>query len=94
MTQKSLGQIAREVETSGYVRDWSEVHEQERAHWERIAAAVALECSRICIEIAAEHMRQAKDFEYSSMCDYRQQAAIECAEAIREAISCSGKEAP
>lgn len=93
---KTFGQIAFEAsfDFAASAEVWTNQGEGNKAHWERIGAAIALECSRICTEIAAAHMRQAKDFEYSSMCDHSQQAAIECAEAIREAISCSSKEAP
>ncbi len=40
-TQKSLGQIAWEVDTEGYGYEWSEVEPQYKADWERIASAVA-----------------------------------------------------
>lgn len=93
---KTFGQIAWEAMYSDAldVVSWPADHSPAgKAQWERIAAAVALECSRICTEIAAEHMRQAQGGDNTGASDYRQQAAIECAEAIREAISCSSKEA-
>ena len=87
-TPKTFGQIAWETAHEGYGVTWDEDHSPTgKAQWERIGAAVALECSRICTEIAAVHMRQAPQQPPFGGADYRQQAAIECAEAIREAIS-------
>lgn len=86
-TPKTLGQIAFEASDDETYRDWIEIFPQHRNEWERIGASVALECSRICTEIAAEHMRQAQGGDNTGASDHRQQAAIECAEAIREAIT-------
>lgn len=84
---KSLGQIASEASPRAAVNDdWRDMTEERKSMWERIAAAVALECSRICTEIAAEHMRKAQEGVPGDAADFRQQAALECAEAIREAI--------
>lgn len=46
---KTLGQIAWEVETEGYGWDWGEVHDDDRSHWERIAAAVAAHVRAQCL---------------------------------------------
>ena len=81
---KTFGQIAWEVETNGYGWDWSEVHDTERAHWERIAAAVAMECALI---VEDRKVGLPSFFEIDERLD-------QAAEAIREAISCSSKEAP
>lgn len=89
---KTFGQIAWEVDIDPRAIQWDKAHQEEREYWERIGAAIALECSRICIELAWEHMRKALGGDTSGASDHRQQAAIECAEAIREAISRSGKE--
>ena len=97
-TEKTLGQIAYEaipnVFDVPHRWPWDHAMVADRMHWERIASAVAMECSRICTELAAEHMRQAQGGDNTGASDYRQQAAIECAHAIREAISCSSKETP
>lgn len=93
-TQKSLGQIAWEVDTEGYGYEWSDVEPQYKADWERIAAAVALQCAQICIDLAADHMRQAQGGDNTGASDYRQEAALECATAIREAISRGAKDNP
>lgn len=94
--QKTFGQIAFEksFDFAASAEVWTNQGEGNQAHWERIGAAVALECSRICTEIAAEHMRKAQDGVPCGAADFRQQAALECAEAIHEAISCGSKEAP
>lgn len=87
---KTFGQIAYEAhETARGVTTfpWGALHALEHEFWEDIGASVALECSRICTEIAAEHMRQAQGGDNTGASDHRQQAALECAEAIREAIT-------
>lgn len=84
---KSFGQIAYEASFQFGPRwPWEKLAPRGVASYERIAAAVALECSRICTEIAAEHMRQARGGDNTGASDYRQQAALECGAAIREAI--------
>ncbi len=85
--QKSLGQIAWETAHEGYGVGWDEDHSPAgKAQWERIANAVALECARICIALAEDHMEQAVGGYHTGASDYRQQAALECAEEIRKAI--------
>ena len=56
MTQKSLGQIAWEIETEGYGLEWSEISEKGKPHWERIAQAVAeAERERICAWLRSDN---------------------------------------
>lgn len=93
-TPKTFGQIAWDVDANQWSIPWAKATDKEREYWTRIGAAVALECSRICTEIAAEHMRKALEGEGGHCEGAMQRAALKCAEAIREAISCSSKEAP
>lgn len=92
---KTFGQIAWEANYPQAEKfgTWNSATESEKARHERIGAAIALECSRICTELAAGHMRQAPQQPPFGGADCRQQAAIECSQAILEAISCSSKEA-
>lgn len=96
---KTFGQIAWEAMYSDSldVVSWDGDHSPaDREKWERIGAAIALECSRICIELARRHLlqaqAQAQGGDESIACYYRQLAAIECAETIRESISFSTKD--
>lgn len=83
---KTFGQIAYEANNPVERFPWHALHDANQRVWERIATAVTLECSRICTEVAAEHMRQAQGGDTSGASDHRQQAALECAAAIRQAL--------
>lgn len=96
---KTFGQIAHDASAHAGRRiapPYNLIDRFEREMWERTAAAVALECSRICIELSRGHLLKAQDQvgEESIGSYYRQLSAIECAEAIREAISFSTKDTP
>lgn len=78
-TQKSLGQIAFEASYYGAYRVWCDHPPVYRGAWERIAAAVAEECAKLC---EAEHLIEpckGEDEAYERAIDH-------CAAAIRDAI--------
>lgn len=75
-TPKTLGQIAWEIETDGYGWTWEEVHDQDRAHWERIAQAVAA--------AVVERQKDECEEELRKLTEWHHKVVQECKETKKE----------
>lgn len=85
-TPKSLGQIAWEIETEGYGWTWAEVHDQDRAHLERIAQAVAAAVVERQKDECEEELRKLKEWHHKVVQECKEsKKEQEMTQSIRDA---------